>query len=74
MELTETQRAELVPAMVMLADALEAKKAGDMEKYFKLFRAIPMPPKVLLRLKGCGRVDFVRTLNTTVADAKYGPG
>lgn len=74
MELTEAQRTELDPAMVMLSDALEAKKAGDMETYLKLFRAIPMPSDILLRLKRCGHKDFIQTLNTSIADAEYGPG
>ena len=74
MELTETQRAELDPAMVMLSDALNAKKAGDMETYFKLFRAVPIPAEILLHFKRCGHTDFVRSLNTSLADAEYGPG
>ena len=73
MKLTDAQRAELAPEMVMFADALEAKKIGDMDTYWKLFRAIPMPPAVLLRLKRAGFADYIPTLNTSLADAEFGP-
>ena len=76
MELTEAQRTELDPAMVMVSDALNAKQAGDMETYFKLFRAVPIPAEILMYLKSCGHADFIRSqgLITSLADAEYGPG
>ena len=60
----------------MVSDALNAKQAGDMETYFRLLRAVPFPAEVLMFLKNCGYDDFIRSqgLNTSLADAEYGPG
>ena len=76
MDLTETQRAELDPAMVLVWDALNAKKAGDIETYYELMRTVPLPAQVLMILKQCGSANFIWSegLNTSLADPEYGPG
>ena len=76
MKLTEAQRAGLQPGAALLADALDAKKAGDMETYYELLRRIPWPAKVLMILKQCGNADFIKSegWDTSLADAEYGPG
>ena len=50
------------------------KRPVIVETYVKLLRAIPMPPAVLLRLKRAGFADYIPKLNTSLADAEFGPG
>ena len=76
MKLTEAQRAELPPELVTISDAMNAEKTGDMETFYALIRTIPAPASTLMALKKCGYADFIRDrgLNTSLADAEYGPG
>ena len=76
MELTEAQRAELNPVLITISDALNAQRDGDMDTYFKLLKKVPVPAHTLMSFKRCGHADFIRRyeLDTSLADAEYGPG
>ena len=62
--------------MVALSDAMNARRAGDMDTFYELIKAVPIPAETLMSLKRCGNADFIRRreLNTSLADAEYGPG
>lgn len=76
MAMTAEQKAKLDPDMRVIADMLDAQRRGDMETYYELFKQVPAPAETLMAFKKCGDADLIREMgvDTSLADAKYGPG
>ena len=76
MKLTEAQRKEMNPVLVTISDAMNAHQAGDMDTFCELMRTVPIPASTLLAIKKAGNADVIREqgLNTSLADAEFGPG
>ena len=76
MALTEAQREALPRDMVILSDMAEADRKGDAETYRKLRSQLRVPARTLRALKRAGHADYIRRarLDTSLADAEFGPG
>lgn len=76
MAMTSEQKAKLDPEMRELAEAVEALNRNDLEAASEHMSHVPVPAGTLMALKKCGDADRIRRLrlNTSLADAKYGPG
>lgn len=71
----QTAAQALDPVAVELRAALDADKAGDFDGYVAHLRTVPIPAHALMAMKKSGHDDVIRKydLNTSLADATYGP-